>query len=123
MAWMNQEKKAKIAAALKKVMPKDWKYSLAVRNNSTICLTIAAAPVDLIAACKNKCETVRTHLTLNECYLERAFDGEILTALTAAKDALNLDNFDKSDIQTDYFHVGHYIEISLGRWDKPFKTI
>jgi phenolic acid decarboxylase len=44
MAYVNQEKKAKI---LKKVMPKGWKYSLAVRNHSTIVCTIKSAPVDL----------------------------------------------------------------------------
>jgi len=30
MAWMNQERKATLATGLKKVMPKGWKYSLAV---------------------------------------------------------------------------------------------
>ena len=47
MAYMNQEKKARIAAALKTVIPPTWKWSLGVRNHSTITLTIASAPVDL----------------------------------------------------------------------------
>ena len=49
MAYIDQTKKAKIAANLKKVVPAGWKYSLAVRNHSTIVLTISAAPVNLIA--------------------------------------------------------------------------
>jgi hypothetical protein len=49
MAYMNQEKKAVIAAALKAVMPADWKYGLTVQNGMTIVLTIKSAPVDLIA--------------------------------------------------------------------------
>ena len=48
MAYMNQEKKAKIAAALKTVVPKGWKYSLAVRNHSSIVMNIKSAPVDLV---------------------------------------------------------------------------
>ena len=52
MAHMNQEKKAKIAAALKQVVPAGWKYSLAVRHHSSIVMTISAAPVDLIGAHK-----------------------------------------------------------------------
>jgi hypothetical protein len=30
MAWMNQERKAALAARLKRVLPEGWKYSLAV---------------------------------------------------------------------------------------------
>ena len=52
MAYMNQEKKSKIAAALKGVVPDGWKYSLSVRNHSTIVMTITAAPFDLIGAHK-----------------------------------------------------------------------
>ena len=31
------------------------------------------------------------------------------------------DFFDDSDSQTDYFHCSHYIEINIGRWNKPYK--
>lgn len=41
MAYMDQEKKAKIAAALKKVMPKDWKYSLSVADRGCACPSTA----------------------------------------------------------------------------------
>lgn len=33
---------------------------------------------------------------------------------------LNIDNYDNSDSQTDYFDVGHYTSINLGSWNKPF---
>ena len=33
-------------------------------------------------------------------------------------------NFDKSDIQTDYFNVGYYVHMEVGTWEKPFiKTL
>ena len=34
--------------------------------------------------------------------------------------ALNIDNHNRSDSQTDYFDVGHYTSINLGSWNKPF---
>ena len=46
MAYMNQQKKAVIAAALKTVVPKDWKYTLRVRNHMEIVMVIREAPVD-----------------------------------------------------------------------------
>jgi len=123
MAWMNQEKKAKIAAELKKVVPKTWKYSLSVNNHSTIVMTIKSAPVDLIAETKNLREGEKpTNFRLNHYYLDNAYDGELLATFEAIKAALNTDNFDNSDVMTDYFHVGHYIEISLGKWSKPFEV-
>lgn len=49
MAYVSKEKKQKIAAALKTVMPKGWRWSLAINHGSTLILTIASAPVDLMA--------------------------------------------------------------------------
>jgi len=37
-------------------------------------------------------------------------------------EALNIDNFDESDIMTDYFHVGHYVNVNVGSFDKPFQV-
>jgi hypothetical protein len=34
--------------------------------------------------------------------------------------ALNCDNYDNSDSMTDYFDVGHYVDLNIGKWDKPF---
>ena len=126
MAFMSQENKAKIAAELKKVMPADWKYSLSVRHHSTIVLTISAAPVDLIAHMKMNSERGCNHkdyVQVNEYYLDRQFTGELLETFLAIRKALNTDNYDRSDIQTDYFEVGHWVNINIGRWNKPFQVI
>lgn len=120
MAWMSQEKKAKIAAKLKDVVPKGWKYTLAVRNRSEIVMTISEAPVDLLRACKDFKEG-NTSWAVNEYWVDRSFTPEVAEILSRIFDALNLDNHDNSDIQTDYFDVGHYVALLIGRWDKPFK--
>ena len=47
MAYINQEGKAKISAALKPVLSKyGMKGSLSVRNHSTIALTLKSGPID-----------------------------------------------------------------------------
>lgn len=119
MAFMNQEKKTKINAELKKVMPKGWKWSLSVKHYSTIVLTIQAGPKEL-TQCFREGDTYRQ---VNEYYLETQFSGQTLKTMGKIKQALNLDNFDKSDIQSDYFHVGHYTDINIGRWNKPYQII
>jgi hypothetical protein len=35
---------------------------------------------------------------------------------------MNTGNWNRSDIMTDYFDVGHYIDLTFGTWDKPFQN-
>ena len=52
MAYMNQEKKAIIKANLDKILkPLGIKYSLSVRNHSTITCTLQSSPIDFIGDC------------------------------------------------------------------------
>jgi hypothetical protein len=124
MAYMNQDKKSKIAAALKQVVPANWKYSLRVRHHSTIVMTISAAPVDLIGAHKQSeyfDPATETYTTVNNYHFRSHLDDEcVADVFEKIFECLNLDNFDESDIQTDYFHVGHYVDLNIGSWDKPF---
>lgn len=131
MAYVNQEKKAKILAALKPAIPATWKWSLAVRHHSTIVLTISAAPVDLIAEyVSRRCSDEVRESCLKQRYLDanpyhwrEHFEEPLLTTFAAIFKALNVDNHDRSDMQTDYFDVGHYVSVHFGRWDKPFTVL
>jgi hypothetical protein len=109
MAFMNQEKKAAIAAELKKVVPANWKYSLRVRHHSEIVMTISKAPVDLNAY--NNDDLPEEQLA----ELDKIFD--------AIHAALNLNNHDNSDPMSDYFDVGHYWHVSIGTYEKPFHVL
>lgn len=120
MAYMNQEKKKEIAQLLKNIIPLDWKHSLSVRHHSTIVLTIRSAPLDLLTIATEGDECKREYCTLNEYHLNKHFDGELLELFQKILKALNHNNFDKSDIYTDYFHVGHYVDVKIGGWEKPF---
>ncbi len=116
MAYITQEQKKEIAKLLKKVVPSDWKYSLAIRHHSTIVMTIRKGPVELVTVD----EKVRTHFVTNHLYLSNRYSGEMLETMEKINAALNLNNFDNSDTMTDYFDVGHYVTIQAGKWNKPF---
>jgi len=30
------------------------------------------------------------------------------------------DWFDESDSQTDYFHIAYYLNVNVGKWNKPY---
>jgi hypothetical protein len=127
MAHVDKDKKLKIAAAIKQVMPQGWKYSLAVHHHSMIVLTVAAAPFDVMHAIGSSeyfnADTA-THAEVNEYHLRAHINDECLADVCEKLvEALNTENFDNSDSQTDYFHVGHYIKLQFGRWDRPFKVL
>ena len=123
MAYMDQERKAKLAAGVKAVMPKGWKYSLAVRNHSTIVCTISEAPVDLITALHGVGGNGQRHTEVNRRWFEfRNIPDDVATPMLAILDALNVGNHNRSDLQQDLHDVGWYVSLKIGRWDKPFKV-
>lgn len=116
MAWMNQEKKKAIAAELKKVVPADWKWTLGVRHHSTIVMTVSHTE----KLVPDFTRPTDTDFKLNPYYPDRGIKEEYRETVAAIVKALNLNNYDNSDAQTDYFDVGHYVELSFGRWNKPY---
>jgi hypothetical protein len=56
-------------------------------------------------------------------YQDHCKDQELKETLSKILAAINSENHDNSDIMTDYFDVGYYVDIRFGRWDKPFKVI
>ncbi len=132
MAYMNQEKKATINAALKLVMPQGWKYSLSVDNHSTIVCTLTSAPVDLLAQMQagndriaerrgESSWTLKGHADVNPYHYDDSFDAATLPVIEKIFAALkSADWFDDSDSMTDYFHCAYYAELRVGKWNKPF---
>lgn len=123
MAYASQAKKQQILAALKGIIPAGWKWSLAVNSHSTFVLTIYSAPVDLLAEMQRCCRNDRCvdggYARINPYYIEVQFDTH-LDLFKRILAAMNDGNHDRSDPQTDYFDVGWYVDLNLGRWDKPF---
>lgn len=115
MAYMNQEKKAKIAAAVKPVLKKfGLKATLSVHNHSSICVNIKSGPIDFGG----------DRIQVNPYWLEDHYQGTALKALQEIKKALLVaDYYDRSDAQTDYFDTAYYYHINVGKWNKPYQLV
>jgi hypothetical protein len=48
------------------------------------------------------------------------FKAEAKAFLTELKQAMNVGNYDKSDLQSDYFNVGWYDRVNIGQWNKAY---
>ena len=115
MAYMSQENKKAIAPQIKKVLKKyNMKGSISVHNHSQLVVTLASGELDIAGR------------SVNTYWLSQHYSGKALSFFLELKDAMNgvgsggKQNFDKSDIQSDYHFVGWFIDISVGRWDKPY---
>lgn len=124
MAYINQETKKRINEELKKVKKNfngHLKYSLAIRNHSTLVLTIRECSIDLFANwCSVTGSVPSLNIQVNQYYLDRQFDGEALELMESLNKALHKEHWDESDSMTDYFHCAYYVNINIGAWNKPF---
>jgi hypothetical protein len=121
MAYMSQEKKAKIAPAVKAILKKyNVKASLAVRNHSTLVLNVKQGPIDFIKDFGNPEDAAKFGIQVNPYWYHEHFTGESKKFLSEVITAMNDGNHDRSDIQTDYFDVGWYVDVNIGQWNKPY---
>jgi hypothetical protein len=132
MAYMSQEKKAKIAPAVKSILKKyGVKGSLSVHNHSSLVLNIKSGKLDFI---KNSNETVeqtprgfgygspaKDYIQVNTYWYFEHFSGKCRDFLQEILEAMNNGNHDNSNSQIDYFDVGWYVNVNIGLWNKPYK--
>ena len=134
MAYMSQERKQERAPAIKAVLKKyGVKGSLSVRNHSTLVLTIKSGSIDFIGNSNRVCgashyqvargfqPNTRGYADVNPYHYQDHFDGIALKFLSEILPLMyGSDYFDHSDVQTDYFHCSHYVDVNIGKWDKPY---
>lgn len=142
MAYMNQEKKKVLAPAIKSVLKKyNMKGTIGVHHHSSLVVNIKAGALDLLgAAQKHNDEYARMrgdepyqvgdNLQVNPYHCvanaKRVGENKIAKFYDELLDAVNgrgtsVQNHNNSDIMTDYFDVGYYIDINVGQWDKPYE--
>lgn len=59
-------------------------------------------------------------ITFNHYHAERQFSGTALDYIQQLIEIIKKQYWDESDLMTDYFHCSFYIDIQIGRWDKPY---
>jgi hypothetical protein len=125
---MSQERKAALAPAIKEICKKyGVKASASVAHHSTFVLTVSESKIDFLG---NKKATLDKHhptghpvgdyLNINVFWFKKHFTGVALEFLTEVHDVMMTGNHNYSDVQSDYFNIGWYTEINIGKWNKPY---
>lgn len=122
MAYIGQEKKAEISPAIKAICAKyKIKATIAIQNSMTLCLNIKSGAIDFFESVSRVTgKEIGTHMQVNPYWYQEHFDGDALAFLSEVIAAMKIGNWDRSDIQSDYFDVGWYVDVNIGKWDKPY---
>ena len=138
MAYINAEQTKAIRKALKKRFP-DHTFSVTKMGGSYgVNVRVMAGPAfkkeaaeydrsldKYVAIDLNEGYSNINQYWINEHYPNNAkFFEEVLEIIMTAPYYAGVGDlwFDKSDIQTDYFHTAYYISISVGKWNKDFQV-
>lgn len=130
MAYIDQEKKKELAPAIKTIFKKyGIKGSIGINNHSTLVINIFSSPIDFISNhnenLSDECQRLggceaETYIQVNPLYVDRDYSETASNALQELVKAAYKGNHDNSDSMTDYFDVGWYVNINIGRWDRPY---
>lgn len=132
MAYVSKETKARIAPVVKKICQKyGIRATLAVRNHRTLVLNVRQGSIDFFESFNrlgaaehrpsyNPFRPAENSIDVNVYHYRNHFDGRALRFLSEVIPALNAGNHDRSDIQSDYFDVGWYVDVNIGQWNRPY---
>jgi hypothetical protein len=131
MAYMNQDRKKKIAEKVKPILKKYGVKGSLKTDRLSITLTIKSGPIDFIGDFNQDRsgrpdipkEELRKHysLDINPYWFQEHFGGEsyhfLKEVITALKSG---DWYDNSDAQIDYFDTAYYYHVNVGNWQTPY---
>ena len=114
MAYISTEEVKEIRNNLKEALGKEWKLSVTRKHMSTVNISVMSGPVDM----------PRGYMQVNEFYIKENFNKmdrpDLIEVFNKIKKVAMKDHWDKSDSMTDYFHCSFYVNISVGKYDKPY---
>jgi len=115
MAYMNQERKALLAPRIKAVLKKyNMKGTLGVNNHSTLVVNITKGAIPF-----------GENENVNPYWVHEHYEGvkkDFLTELLAAMKPKDV-WYDNSDAMTDYFDTAYYVDVNIGKWNKPYEVV
>lgn len=117
MAYVNAEKKAKLAPAIKAVLKKyGMKGTISVRNHMVLVVKVREGVIDFAPFRRDE-----NDYNVNPYWIEDNYHGEARDFLLELKAAMEgPEFFCDDDAMTDYFHRAHYIDICIGDYKKPY---
>jgi len=114
MAYINTETKTKIHTALKPIFKKYGIKATLARNSyhSTLVVNVVSGDINFGS----------THQQVNVYHVASHYEGKAKQFLNEILDTIKLvgEWYDESNSQIDYFNTAFYIDINIGKYNKPY---
>jgi hypothetical protein len=133
MAYMNQDRKANLASGIKEILKRYGVKGTLSTDRYSLTLNIKSSTLDFIGNMNETTKNtpyyrelrldadVRDYVQINTYHYRSQFSNKVIIKFfDEITRAMNIGNHDNSDIQTDYFDVGWYVNINVGKWNKPY---
>lgn len=133
MAYITKEEVKNIREKLKTEFP-TYKFSVTKGDSSSVYISLMVSDLnlaeDLIKGYLDKeredeelKRIEKGHLSINHHGLTNVWSGKTLEVLEKTLTIAKSQNwYDKSDSMTDCFNVAYYIEINIGKYDRPHQV-
>jgi hypothetical protein len=134
MAYISQERKKTLAPNIKAVLKKyGVKGTIGIKHHMCLVVNISSSHFDFIGMQnkKNKeisdrrgmpfYENTSNYIQVNTYHIDSHWDDDAKVFLNELLAAMKGDEwFDESDLMSDYHHVDFYLDINIGKWNKPY---
>lgn len=117
MAYITADRTREIKKELKAKFP-NLTFSVRREHYTSVDVAIVAGDVDFSDLLN---EDGRTYKQLNHYYLDNY--GKHSQLFKDIYKIVDEGNYNNSDSMTDYFDVGFYVDMSIGKWDKPYQYV
>ena len=118
MAYIGQKEKKELAPAIKKVLKTyGMKGSIAIDNHSSLVVNVKEGVLDFTGHFTHGVG----YIQVNTYHIDNWYSGTIKNFLNDLVKAMKGVNwYNKSDAMIDYFDIAYYIDINIGKWNKPY---
>jgi hypothetical protein len=108
---------------VKNVYP-TWKFSTRMDGYNSIYISVMEAPMDVFTA-EGKEHIGKSYHQVNHYYIDTDswITNYCKVVLKDILGMLNSYNYDDSDAMTDYFNTNFYVNLHIGKYDKPFEIV
>jgi hypothetical protein len=116
---------ADVRKELKATLPA-WTFSVIVHHHTSITLALMSGPEE-VTENGNDYVQLNQYQLLDKTNVKRTTNGTVLSfngwqLMQIATRILAAEHWDKSDSMTDYFCCNFYMNVQIGKWDKPYQV-
>ena len=118
MGYISQKEKKELSVGIKQVLKKyNMKGTIGVNHHSSLVVNVQSGVLDFTGHFTHG----DGYIQVNEYHINNHYSGviknflnELLKAMKGTKWYIN------SDAMVDYFDIAYYMDINIGKWNKPY---